>query len=58
MEDTRLIHTQVGYEIDRKCLSEGFPPFLDLLGRRYTDPRFYNLEKQHPLGNLQNNLSD
>ncbi len=52
MENTRSIHAQISYETDRKCPSESFPPFPDLLGRWDTNPRFYNLEKQHLLGSL------
>lgn len=47
MEDTQAIRAQIRYETDRKSPPEGFPQFPDLPGKRYTDPRFYDLEKQH-----------
>ena len=47
MEDTQAIRAQISYETDRKGPPEGFPQFPDLPGKRYTDQRFYDLEKQH-----------
>lgn len=46
MEDSEAIHAQISYETNREGPPEGFPKFPDLPGKRYTDPRFYELEKQ------------
>ena len=46
MEDPQSIRAQIRYETDRQGPPEGFPQFPDLPGKRYTDPRFYELEKQ------------
>ena len=47
MDDTASIHEQIRYERSRKGPPEGFPRFPDLPGKRYTDPRFYALEREH-----------
>ncbi|MFP6816737.1 MAG: hypothetical protein VB949_13865, partial [Pseudomonadales bacterium] len=35
------------YEAGRSEPPEGFPTLPDLPGGRYTDPRFFELERQH-----------
>ncbi len=47
METPESIRVQTNYETHRKGPPEGFPQFPDLPGRRYTDQRFYDLEKQY-----------
>ena len=46
MEDTQSIRQKIDYETNRKIPPEGFPKFPDLPGKRYTDKRFYELEKK------------
>ena len=45
MDDTAAIHDKIRYERARKGPPEGFPRFPDLPGKRYTDRRFYELER-------------
>ncbi len=47
METPESIRVQINYETHRKGPPEGFPQFPDLPGKRYTDQRFYDLEKQY-----------
>ena len=41
------LHKLMEYEAARTSPPEGFPTLPDLPGGRYTDPRFFELEKQH-----------
>ncbi len=41
------LHKLMEYEAARKAPPEGFPALPDLPAGRYTDPRFFELEKEH-----------
>lgn len=47
MEDTQSIRDRIRFESERNRPPENFPKFPDLPGKRYTDPRFFELENQH-----------
>ena len=46
-EEIEQLKTLMEYEAERTAPPEGFPVLPDLPGGRYTDPRFYELEKAH-----------
>ncbi len=46
-EEIQILRRLMEYEASRNSPPDGFPNLPDLPGGRYTDPRFYELEKQH-----------
>ncbi len=46
-EEIQILRRLMEYEASRNSPPDGFPKLPDLPGGRYTDPRFYDLEKQH-----------
>ena len=47
IDDLDLLRPMMAYEKGRTAPPEGFPALPDLPGRRYVDPRFYELEQEH-----------
>ena len=45
--NVKQIRDLMEYEASRTAPPEGFPSLPDLPGGRYTDQRFYDLEKEH-----------
>jgi phenylpropionate dioxygenase-like ring-hydroxylating dioxygenase large terminal subunit len=46
-QDVDNLRALMEFEAARQAPPDGFPALPDLPGGRYTDPRFYELEKQH-----------
>jgi phenylpropionate dioxygenase-like ring-hydroxylating dioxygenase large terminal subunit len=46
-EEIRTLRRLMEYEAARKAPPEGFPALPDLPAGRYTDPRFFELEREH-----------
>src|SRR5512145_2457930 len=46
-EEIRTLRRLMEYEAARKAPPEGFPALPDIPAGRYTDPRFFELERQH-----------
>jgi phenylpropionate dioxygenase-like ring-hydroxylating dioxygenase large terminal subunit len=46
-QEIATLRSLMEYEANRSAPPEGFPTFPDLPAGRYTDPRFFELEKQH-----------
>ena len=46
-QEIATLRNLMEYEANRSAPPEGFPTFPDLPAGRYTDPRFFELEKQH-----------
>jgi phenylpropionate dioxygenase-like ring-hydroxylating dioxygenase large terminal subunit len=46
-QEINTLRELMEYEAARKAPPEGFPELPDIPGGRYTDPRFFELEKQH-----------
>lgn len=46
-EEIRTLRRLMEYEASRKAPPEGFPALPDIPAGRYTDPRFFELERQH-----------
>ena len=46
-DEIRTLRRLMEFEASRKAPPEGFPALPDLPAGRYTDPRFFALEKQH-----------